>query len=131
MSNLGYDETNFTKAISDLGRCENEIRDLNRLILELKEDITDLKRQKLMYHNRAVRYERSMFYYIKLAELEATLSIARKDSIQRLITRYHTLPTDFINLLNKSEAELIEHEAQEWQYRGTRYEGGNKNIKKQ
>ena len=29
MSKLGYDETNFTNAIADLGRCENETKDLH------------------------------------------------------------------------------------------------------
>ena len=28
MSKLGYDETNFTDAIVDLGKCENENKDL-------------------------------------------------------------------------------------------------------
>ena len=43
MSKLGYDETNFTNAIADLGRCENEIKDLNRQILVLNDNIKDLK----------------------------------------------------------------------------------------
>ena len=29
MNKLGYDETNFTDAIVDLGKCENENKDLH------------------------------------------------------------------------------------------------------
>jgi hypothetical protein len=55
MSKLGYDETNFTNAIVDLGKCENENKYLNRQILELKEEIKDLNASKLRLENR-IRY---------------------------------------------------------------------------
>ncbi len=56
MSKLGYDETNFTNAIADLGRCENETKDLNRQILVLKDDIKDLKTYKVEIENILHKY---------------------------------------------------------------------------
>ena len=51
MSKLGYDETNFTDAIVDLGKCENENKDLKRQILELKQTIKDLNVYKQEIEN--------------------------------------------------------------------------------
>ena len=56
MSKLGYDETNFTNAIADLGRCENEIKDLNRQILVLNDNIKDLKTYKVEIENILHKY---------------------------------------------------------------------------
>jgi hypothetical protein len=55
---IGYDETNFTNAIVDLGKCENQNEDLNRQILELKQTIKDLNVYKVgiesLLHNSRI-----------------------------------------------------------------------------
>jgi hypothetical protein len=56
MSKLGYDETNFTNAIADLGRCENETKDLIKQISVLKDNIKDLNAYKLKLENELYNY---------------------------------------------------------------------------
>jgi hypothetical protein len=46
MSKLGYDETNFTDAIVDLGRCEIETKRLNDELKLLQETIDHLKQKE-------------------------------------------------------------------------------------
>ena len=52
MSKLGYDETNFTDAIVDLGRCENETKRLNDELKLLQETIDHLKQKELYLTNQ-------------------------------------------------------------------------------
>jgi hypothetical protein len=52
MSKLGYDETNFTDAIVDLGRCEMETKRLNDELKLLQETIDHLKQKELYLTNQ-------------------------------------------------------------------------------
>jgi len=52
MSKLGYDETNFTDAIVDLGRCEMETKQLNDELKLLQETIDELKQKELYLTNQ-------------------------------------------------------------------------------
>jgi hypothetical protein len=51
MKKIGYDETNFTSAIADLGRCENETKRLNDELKLLQETIDELKKKELRLMN--------------------------------------------------------------------------------
>lgn len=51
MNKLGYDETNFTDAIVDLGRCENETKRLKDELKLLQETIDHLKQKELRLMN--------------------------------------------------------------------------------
>ena len=52
MSKLGYDETNFTDAIVDLGRCENETKRLNYELKLLEETIDHLQQKEVYLTNQ-------------------------------------------------------------------------------
>ena len=70
MSKLGYDETNFTDAIVDLGRCEMETKRLNGELKLLQETINDLKQKELYLMNEIdnLRFQNSEYEHLKYIE---------------------------------------------------------------
>jgi hypothetical protein len=70
MKKIGYDETNFTNAIADLGRCEIETKRLNDELKLLQETIDELKKKELRLMNEIddLRFKKdtsSHYDYIK------------------------------------------------------------------
>jgi len=116
MSKLGYDETNFTNAIADLGRCENEIKDLNRQILLLKDNIKDLKTYKVEIENILHKYRIDNTDKNRLIALLDDEDINKEVAIKQLSKPIkigstlisNTLPSDYQTQLKKSKEALNE-----------------------
>ncbi len=116
MSKLGYDETNFTNAIADLGRCENETKDLNRQILILKDNIKDLKTYKVEIENILHKYRIDNTDKDRLIALLDNEDINKEVAIEQLSKPIkigntlisNTLPSDYQQQLKKSKDALNE-----------------------
>ena len=96
MSKLGYDETNFTDAIVDLGRCENETKRLNDELKLLQETIDHLKQKELYLTNQIYILENEsgideQLEYIKRKSKtpmdKAVATEAYRDHIIKSVTR--------------------------------------------
>jgi hypothetical protein len=78
MNKLGYDETNISTAITDLGRCEIEIRYLQNTIKELNQEIFEK-------NNKIVRLENEVYSCRnRLGYVEQQNSIERKLTDRKL-----------------------------------------------
>jgi len=116
MSKLGYDETNFTNAIADLGRCENETKDLNRQILVLKDNIKDLKTYKVEIENILHNYRINNSDKRRIIELLDKVQYDKESAIEQLSKPLkigntlisNTLPSYYQTQLEKSKDELNE-----------------------
>jgi hypothetical protein len=116
MSKLGYDETNFTDAIVDLGKCENENKDLKRQILELKQTIKDLNVYKqeienLLHNSRINASDKERLSQLLDKDIEIKdISIERLTKPIRIgnASIQNNLPSDFVDAQTKSTSELRE-----------------------
>ncbi len=83
MSKLGYDETNFTDAIVDLGRCEMETKRLNGELKLLQETINDLKQKELYLMNEIdnLRFQNSEYEHLKYIGNDNAVDVYNSDKI--------------------------------------------------